>query len=76
MQPSFVLIILVSSASQVILFFSKSSSLAFCILSLYKVSDENLEGNRIIWDKKQRLADQTRLIRTNGWLSEVELNEI
>ena len=25
---------------------------------------------------EQRLADQTRVIRTNGWLSEVELDEI
>ena len=25
---------------------------------------------------EQRLADQTRVIRTNGWLSEVELHEI
>lgn len=56
-------------------------------MKCYTKSDLNTRGYRKrmmdIWDEigvfkisEQRLADQARAIKTNGWLSDIEINKI
>ena len=42
---------------------------------IQKANDWNLERNWYFEIKKQRLADQTQIIRVNDWLKELKLEE-